>query len=106
MNRNLCTHKRARGSIRAALAAALAAAGFAGAAIAADGDRYVHREGHYTHHAPVVRYHAAPRYAYRNYNYPRGYYGYRYHDPYYAYGPPPVVYDPAPSPGISLFFGF
>jgi hypothetical protein len=26
--------------------------------------------------------------------------------PYHYYAPPPVVYAPLPSPGISLFFGF
>jgi len=33
---------------------------------------------------------------------------YAYADPYYApyYGPPAYVYDPRPTPGISLFFGF
>jgi len=105
MNPESRKHRRASTSLVAALAAALSVVTFASGARAADGDRYVHRDNHYYnyHRAPAVRYHAAPYY----HNYPRGYaYGYRYRDPYYAYGPPPVVYEPAPSPGISLFFGF
>ena len=85
---------RARvGTIVLALLAAAAMVGFSmGPAFSDDHDR---RHGDQKRGRPVYR----PA--------PRAYPSYGYYQPYgYYQAPPPVVYVPPPSPGISLFFGF
>lgn len=80
-------------------AIALAATAGVGSAMADDHTPYWQQR----HPQARVYHHPAPRY-YNNWH------GYRYrgpyYTPYYAYAPPPVVYDPYPSPGVSLFFNF
>jgi hypothetical protein len=87
------------------LASAIALATVVGTSVAlADGhtpywqhsayDRHPQAHGRVYHHpAPPPRHH-------------NDWHEYRYRDPYYSYAPPPVYYDPYPSPGVSLFFSF
>jgi hypothetical protein len=82
----------------ALLVAALLGGLFPGPALSEDRDRRDRDQRNRRVYRP------APRY----YSQPYGYYQpYGYSQPYsYYQAPPPVVYVPPPSPGISLFFGF
>jgi hypothetical protein len=84
---------RARGGriVLALSVAVLLGALAPGPALSDDHDR---RDRDKRHNHPVYR--PAPRYVQ-----PYGYQPYGYYQ-----APPPVVYVPPPSPGISLFFGF
>jgi len=101
------THSRTAGSIggRLALGLALAAAAGTMAAGPALGEEN-HRQGQQQARGHERDGHEMDRRAggYRHGYQPRGY-GYGYGGP-VIYAPPPVVYGPVPSPGISLVIPF
>jgi hypothetical protein len=86
------------GSAAGLLGAIVFAAG-TGVALADDHTpHWQHAQAHgHVYHRPAP----PPRYHNDWHGYYRGYRPY-----YYSYAPPPVYYDPYPSPGVSLFFSF